>query len=443
MSSASPGNRPSPKDFVRPVGRGDWWAGVAVVSVLILFSAGLLVRGLAPRGTLWGANEPLMVSVASSAGGLSGGSVSLAQLTSPEPAAAAPTAAMGAEPGEPATMDAPAPAGPAEPTPGAEAAPAPAGGGSGAGAAEARSSGVAGPVQVGPRPPAAGGGARQPGAGGGAAAPAAPVGPQSFLPVKAPAGYQAGAVQKFNAGNLYEKINGKADSYLDYGFVGLESQSVTQGQTNIDVYIYDMGTPLQAFGMLNSERSGTDAVNVGQDGYKAGGSVFFRADRYYTMIMVSRVEAEAAALEIARELAAKMPKNQFTPPGIAWFPKDGLVPGSIKWVKKKVASVEGLDDGYQATYRQGDEEVEVFLIQRADAGQLSQAHSKYLGYLRENGEVSEIQVAGTKVNIVGAGGGAADTLFQKGKFIGGTVYVSGGRAVAEPVTAKLIGAAGG
>ena len=410
MASHTLGTPGRGQQFVRPVGRGDYLAGIGILSFMALFCTALLIRGLAPRGTLWGAADPVVMGAGGGGGAISGGTMTAASLTG----------AKGA-PGTLGTPGAPvgAPGAPGS-TPGA-----PAGGPAASGPAAA-AAGVAGA-----------GGASAAASGGGASA----LGPKDYLPINAPAGYTSGKVEKFDKEQLYVKIDGKADSYVDYGFVGMEFQDLSAGDKNIQVYIYDMGTPLQAFGMLNSERSGTEPAPFGQDGYKAKGSVFFRADRWYVMISVNKEAAGEAAMDVAKQLAAKMPTTKFEAPGLAWFPKDGLVPGSVKWIRKKVGSVEGLDDGYAASYQQGADKVDVFLVRRDDAAALADALGKYKAYLTSLGTVTEFSPGGAKGWLVSPEKDC-DMLFEQGKFIGGAMYVAGGKGPAEAVCAKLAKAVG-
>ena len=56
----------------------------------------------------------------------------------------------------------------------------------------------------------------------------------------------------------------------------------------IDVYLYDMGQPAQAFGVFSVERTeGLPAVPLGREGYRAEASYFFWKGRYYVQVLAS------------------------------------------------------------------------------------------------------------------------------------------------------------
>ncbi len=63
--------------------------------------------------------------------------------------------------------------------------------------------------------------------------------------------------ERFDSANLYEKINGQAELYLSAGFVGLTSQRLVatdQPELWLEVFVYDMGTGLNAFAVYSSQR---------------------------------------------------------------------------------------------------------------------------------------------------------------------------------------------
>ena len=59
---------------------------------------------------------------------------------------------------------------------------------------------------------------------------------------------------------LYEKINGRAPAYMEYNFQELISRSYVIDSIPgefLDVYLFRMDSPLNAFGIFSAERDDT------------------------------------------------------------------------------------------------------------------------------------------------------------------------------------------
>ena len=74
----------------------------------------------------------------------------------------------------------------------------------------------------------------------------------------------AGEVRTYDASNLWEYINGAADAFMMYGFEQLQVRDVSAGGVTVTANIYDMGTPLNAFGIYRAESpKGVESLDVG------------------------------------------------------------------------------------------------------------------------------------------------------------------------------------
>jgi len=64
-------------------------------------------------------------------------------------------------------------------------------------------------------------------------------------------------IETFNADNLYEKINGRAESFLQYDVTGMAYsyyQPDEDDSGEVQLYIFDMSTPLNALGKYGTEK---------------------------------------------------------------------------------------------------------------------------------------------------------------------------------------------
>ncbi|MCJ7773150.1 MAG: hypothetical protein MUP22_08470, partial [Desulfobacterales bacterium] len=76
-------------------------------------------------------------------------------------------------------------------------------------------------------------------------------------------------VKQFTPENLYEHINGRAEFFIAYDVVSMTFANFVKNDLNgpfVDLFIYDMGTPTNAFGVFSAERSheGTP-LKIGRD----------------------------------------------------------------------------------------------------------------------------------------------------------------------------------
>lgn len=168
--------------------------------------------------------------------------------------------------------------------------------------------------------------------------------------------------------SLFEYIDGAAESYLSYDFRELLVVDLEKKDTGatVTLEIYDMGLPLNAFGIFGAERYPENkAVGLGELGYVEGEALNFLSGRFYVKLLAFGLgdTTEAALVEIGSKVAAAIKGGDGLPGLVLAFPKDGLVARSEKYIKHNVMGYEFLHDGYVATYTSGGREMEGFFIE--------------------------------------------------------------------------------
>ncbi len=150
-------------------------------------------------------------------------------------------------------------------------------------------------------------------------------------------------IESFNADNLYEKIDGRAESFLQYGVKGMAYtfyHPAGDASNEIQLYIFEMPDSLKALGKYGSEKPDeAQSAAVGDQGYTSAGSILFYAGKYYTQIVSTTDDAKFAAF--ALELAKKVVARQ--KPGAD---RTGGFPG--------VRDDPGRDDGFDRDRRPSD-----------------------------------------------------------------------------------------
>lgn len=264
------------------------------------------------------------------------------------------------------------------------------------------------------------------------------------LDALAPKGWKTlGNVEQFTPGSLYEKIDGRAEQYLDYKFVRLTCTTLVNGQDSnqfIDVYVFDMGLPVQAFGVFSVERTeGLPAFALGREGYRAEASYFFWKGRYYVQVLPSGKEGALAqvSLDVARTIEKRLADDGVPLWGLTALPERDRIPGTLQYFVVDAMSLDFMKDTYLAQYRKGGAKVMTFLSRKPSRDAAAQTLVSYESYLQNFGKVVGKRENNDYTLITGDMGGAFDVVFHKGRLIGGVSMVND-RSLAEKAAAELL-----
>jgi hypothetical protein len=197
--------------------------------------------------------------------------------------------------------------------------------------------------------------------------------------------------------NLFEYIDGAAESYLSYDFrellvVDLEKKGP---DATLTLEIYDMGLPLNAFGIFGSERYPENKpVDLGDIGYIEGETLNFLAGRYYVKMLAFGLgpAAEARLVETGGKIAAAVRKAggpTGLPALVRAFPARDLVVRSERYIKKNFMGYEFLHDGYVAGYKPGDREFEGFFVEAGSGVEAEALLAKLVDALKADGQTVE------------------------------------------------------
>ena len=130
-------------------------------------------------------------------------------------------------------------------------------------------------------------------------------------------------LESFNADNLYEKIDGRAESFIQYGVKGMAYafyHPTGDPSNELQLYIFEMADPLKALGKYGSEKPDEfKTVPIGNEGYTTAGSTLFYSGRYYTQIVSTQDDPKfgAFALELAKRVAASQKPGGAAAPAVS------------------------------------------------------------------------------------------------------------------------------
>jgi hypothetical protein len=193
--------------------------------------------------------------------------------------------------------------------------------------------------------------------------------PQGFLTI---AGWSPqGEPSTYDAMNLWELINGAADLFLSYGFETVTIQDFSAGEVTASIAVYDMGRPLNAFGIYRTEAPpGAATLPVGTEAVVSPPyQCLLLKDRYYVKVETSEGEIDQATGEsLVTAIAGALPGEAGLPPEFAALPSDGMVTGSGRYTRESVYGLAELNDCVHAVYTDDTgSEYQVFVTLAPDA----------------------------------------------------------------------------
>ncbi len=208
--------------------------------------------------------------------------------------------------------------------------------------------------------------------------------------------------QHYNRKTLFERINGQAELFFQYGFQGsvfAVYQHKERTQNQIEVDIYDMGSTVQAFGIFSRFRSEERGGGFGLDSYLDDHTAFFYKGRYFVLLYSSEANLNVLT-QFSRLIASKISDPAPPPREIGFFPKEGLKPGSIQYFSKGLLGKEFLKRGFRGTYTEGEKESHLFLSIHRDSREAVNALKLFQEDLSKRGKVSSEKVAPFGVQTV-------------------------------------------
>ena len=236
-------------------------------------------------------------------------------------------------------------------------------------------------------------------------------------------------VKQFTPENLYEQINGRAAFFLSYDMIRMTYvRFVNSDETTqfINLSIYDMGTPTNAFGVFSAERSqGESSLELGRAGYRSDANYFIWKGQYYIRIISS--EATDAFQRIGIDLAQKVTDFLLDSGEQVWgltaLPLTDRMPESVQYFKVDAMGLDFMRNTYTATYRKGNTLVTAFLSQQDSMESARARVVRYAAYAKKYGKGIERLKAGEVELLSCDMGGSYDVVYQKGRLIGGVSYV--------------------
>jgi hypothetical protein len=258
-------------------------------------------------------------------------------------------------------------------------------------------------------------------------------------------------IETFNADNLFEKIDGRAESFIQYDVRGMayaDFHPDGDETADVQVYVFEMGDTLKALGKYGSEKpDDVKTLPIGSEGYLSAGSIIFYAGPYYTQVVTTTDDPKFAAF--AREMAERIAARQkpatsapvasvesaegepaggkvegqakaMTPEGLFALLPEGSGKSAPKYVAQDAFGYSFLSDVFMADYSQDGTTWQGFLRPYRDAKEAEAVFNKYVeGAKMDGAELKTIESEGADRMVICSNIGLIDVLFLKGNVVGG------------------------
>ncbi len=163
---------------------------------------------------------------------------------------------------------------------------------------------------------------------------------------------QDGAARSYEGESLFEYMDGNSEGYYAYGFVRMDGVTCVQGEKKVILDISEMSDPEMAYGMFTANRDPKiPAEPLGSGGQVVPRKLIFAKGKYYVEAAAEPDLDHSSSLRtMAAALVAVVPGEAYKPAAAAWFPSQGMTPGSARLVPQSVLGIGMLKRGYVALY---------------------------------------------------------------------------------------------
>jgi hypothetical protein len=243
-----------------------------------------------------------------------------------------------------------------------------------------------------------------------------------------PGWQQAGALRHFTPDNLYEYMDGNAESYLAYGFTQMQGVTCRSGDNTLVMDISEMVDADAAYGIFSGNRDpGHPLEKIGMGGQILPRRGTFSKGNYYVEISASPdLDHTPAITAFVATMEKLLEGRSTTPDALAWFLPEKLV--SARMIPESVLGVRLLKRGYVAQYDQGKAFLALETSPQSAAAVMTKLRLRY-----PSAQAAQVADEALQLQDKYLGGVC---FFRKGKYIGGYANMPDG-ATAAAASATL------
>src|ERR1019366_5597144 len=200
---------------------------------------------------------------------------------------------------------------------------------------------------------------------------------------------KGGGAVRFYSSDLYRYMDGGADIYLKYGLAAMAHRDYKRAGVEATVDVFDMGGPLEAFGIYSAERSPEyHFVDIGAEGYSSESTLNFLQGRYYVRLSAFGDGASPALDSFARAISRSIGGDRSLPALLDMLPRENRVARSEKYLVQAPAGHDFLAPALTASYRFDAQATTLVISLAADAGEAERSVEQVQRYYQRSGRAT-------------------------------------------------------
>jgi len=191
---------------------------------------------------------------------------------------------------------------------------------------------------------------------------------------------------RFYSSDLYRYMDGGADIYLKYGLVAMAHREYQSAGADMTVDVFDMGGPLEAFGIYSAERSPEyHFIPIGAEGYSSESTLNFLQGRYYVRLAAFGDGAAPALDNFARAISRSIAGDRSLPALLDILPRENRIARSEKYVVQAPAGHDFLSPALTASYRFDGKATSLVISLAPDASEANRRVEQLRQYYSQSG----------------------------------------------------------
>jgi len=201
----------------------------------------------------------------------------------------------------------------------------------------------------------------------------------------------------FYGRNLWEYIDGAAESFHAYHFTALIHRDYIIQEAEVTVDIYDMNDSLLAFGMYASERSPEyHFLDIGAEGYGDELGLNFFQDRYYVKLTAFSESGSTLPLleKIARKISENIGTGKSLPNLFSRFPDTNRIARSEQYILRAPLGYSFLSPVFSVQYQKGEETSMLLVADTKSQSEAVRQGEKLAEHFKQSGKIERIPEMG-------------------------------------------------
>ncbi len=261
-------------------------------------------------------------------------------------------------------------------------------------------------------------------------------------PFPAVSGWSAGETAHYAPDNLFEYINGAAESFLACDFRSLAVRIYENGQqAQLTAEIYRHADPLAAFAIYSAERPlEGDYLPIGAEGYYEQGVLNFLSGNVYVKLSSFDLGAadRSTLLAFATAIQQRLGPSSL-PPELGLLPVSDRKPHSERFILKDFLGQPFLGSALLADYGEGQAAFRIFILLNPDEAAAATRLARWLALYPPASAPSE-----TSEPLIHDPHNGPIRMLKHGRFLAGAIGISDGEWSARRIELRkrLAGTAG-